>query len=319
VLLSGYGLVQVAWSYVFASILTASLALIVLRKASEASFWSPDFSKLRAIIKESVPFMFFGLFFLIYFKIDFIMLAAYKSETEVGTYAAAFRLIESLMFIPAAFMGAVFPGLSRLSIRGNNSVLDAANKTLRYMMMLGLPIGFGIAILAERIVFSLFGSAYANSVVPLQIIVWALVLIFINCICPVGLNSVNRQRLSVVVVGVGIIFNISLNLMLIPPFGAIGTSIATVATELFTTILFIYFFHRYIGELKLFTTFYRPLAAALVMSAALLVFSFLPLGALIPLGALVYLSALLLLGALGRGDYDLVLSLAQPRTARLRG
>jgi O-antigen/teichoic acid export membrane protein len=186
------------------------------------------------------------------------------------------------------------------------------------MMMLGLPIGFGIAILAERIVFFLFGSAYANSIVPLQIIVWALVLIFINCICPVGLNSVNRQRLSVVVVGFGIVFNITLNLILIPPYGAIGTSIATVATELFTTTLFVFFFHRYIGELKLFATFYRPLAAALVMSAGLLVLSFLPLGVLIPTGALIYLAALLLLGALGRGDYELAMSITRPRIAKFR-
>lgn len=316
VLLSGYGLVAVAWTYVFSVTLVTIVAFIVLRLVTDRLLARASFSMVRAMVRESIPFMFLGLFFVIYFKIDFVMLAAFKDEETVGSYAAAYRLMESLLFVPAAFMGAVYPTLSRIYVRGKDSVLQASRKTLRYMAMIGIPIGFGTTVLAERIIVFLFGEGYLESVLPLQVIIWAMVLIFLNCICPVGLNSVNRQKLSVVVTAVGVVVNIALNLVLIPPFGAVGTSIATTATEMVTTGLFLYFFARHIGHLRLLPDTVRPLLAGAVMAAALIGLSFLPLAALIVAGAMTYFACLILLGALVRTDLEFFRSLARPGVSR---
>lgn len=315
VLMTGHGLVALAWSYMIALIL-ATLPLYVLVRIQAGPVWArPDFRRMLSMARGSVPFMFYSLFFLIYFKIDFIMLAAMKGEEAVGTYAAAYRLMESLMFVPAAFTGAVFPTLSRLSAGGSASVLAASRKTLRYMAMLGLPIGFGTTVLAPRIVPFLFGDAYLGSVLPLQIIIWSIVLVFLNSICPAGLNSSDRQLANVLVTGTGILVNVAVNLVLIPSLGAVGTSIATVITELVTTVLFLYYFRRYIGSLGLFSRVYRPLAAALAMTLGLLLFNFLPLPVLIAGGAVFYLVSLILLRALRRSDLELATRLLRPAAA----
>lgn len=312
VLLTGYGLEAIAWMYVISIMFVAITSFAVMRLKVNSELLWPSLSAMLSMARQSLPFMVVGLFFIIYFKIDFIMLAWMKDETMVGSYAAAYRLMESLLFIPAAFMGAVYPTLSRLSSARRASLLDASSKTMRYMAMIGIPIGFGTTVLAEQIILFLFGEAYAESVLPLQIIIWALVLIFLNCICLVGLNSINLQKLGVLVTGAGIICNVTLNLILIPPYGAVGASSSTVATEVFTTILFLWLFKTKIGSIKLASVVYRPLLAALIMSAALLALPSPPLAVLILVGVIVYLACLVLLGGLKRTDLDLAISTIRP-------
>ncbi len=317
VLLGGHGLVALAWAYLAAYVLSIVLVYVLVRLRVGRVWARPNIRLMLSMARSSLPFMFYTLFFLIYFKIDFIMLAAMKGENAVGTYAVAYRLMESLMFVPAAFTGAVFPSLSRLSASGRAPVLAASRRTLRYMVMLGTPIGFGTTILAPRIIPFLFGDAYLDSVLLLQIIIWSIVMVFINGICPVALNSFDRQLISVLVTGAGIVVNVGANIILIPPLGAVGTSISTVATESVTTLLFLYFFRRHIGSLGVFSFLYRPVAASLVMVLALELLRGLPLAVLIVMGAAIYLLTLILSRALGRSDLGFLYSVVRP--ARERG
>lgn len=318
ILLSGHGLISLAWSYVALMVLMVLVSFVTLKLVVGNILSTPDVTSIPAMLRESIPFMLYGLFFVIYFKIDFIMLAWMKDEATVGSYAAAYRLMESLLFVPAAFMGAVYPTLSRISTSGREAVLSAAGKTLRYMAMIGIPFGVGTTVLAERLILFLFGSDYVESVLPLQIIIWAMVFIFINCICPVGLNSVNRQKLSVLVTGGGIIFNVALNLILIPPFGAIGTSSATVATEVLTTVIFFVLFSRHIGSLHIVSAVLRPLIASAAMAGMLIAFYFLPLWLLIIGAVMVYVLALIFFRAINRGDLDFFRSVMKPELSERR-
>lgn len=318
ILLSGHGLISLAWSYVALMVLMVLVSFVILKLVVGNILSTPDVTSIPAMVRESIPFMLYGLFFVIYFKIDFIMLAWMKDEAMVGSYAAAYRLMESLLFVPAAFMGAVYPTLSRISTSGREAVLSASGKTLRYMAMIGIPFGVGTTVLAERLILFLFGSEYVESVLPLQIIIWAMVLIFINCICPVGLNSVNRQKLSMLVTGGGIIFNVALNLILIPPFGATGTSSSTVATEVLTTVIFFVLFSRHIGSLNIVSAVLRPLIASAAMAGMLIAFYFLPLWLLIIGAVMVYVLALIFFRAINRGDLDFFRSVLKPELSERR-
>lgn len=312
VLLSGYGLTALAWSYVAAFTFAMILAFLVMRARLGPMRLRPHLSGLLRMARASVPFMFFGLFFVIYFKIDFIMLGAFRGDAETGTYAVAYRLMESLLFIPAALMGAVYPGLSRLFLGGRKPVLAAARNTFRYLAMIGIPLGFGTTVLAGRIVPFLFGETYTASVLPLQILIWAMTLIFLNCICPAGLNAVNRQHYTVLVTGAGVAVNIGLNLFLIPAYGASGASISTLVTEVVTTGSYLLLFSSHVGRLSPVRYSLRPIAASAAMALALSSLYFLPLGLLVMTGVAVYSGALIMLGALGRSDLELLAAATRP-------
>lgn len=65
-------------------------------------------------MKEGLPYLLFGLFSTIYYRINSVILAKMVSGDEVGWFGAGYRLFEIMNFIPSIISVAVYPALSRL-------------------------------------------------------------------------------------------------------------------------------------------------------------------------------------------------------------
>ena len=106
----------------------------------------------------------------------------------------------------------------------------------KYMAIVAVPIGIGTTLLAGQIITLIFGVAYGNSAIALQILIWATVFIFLEAAFLRLFETSNRQMIVTKITAVGVIENVTLDLLLIPRFSYVGTSIATAATE-FTVLL----------------------------------------------------------------------------------
>src|SRR4029078_4871827 len=62
----------------------------------------PNVAKLVARAKASLPYWAFGLFFMLYLWIDFVMLSLLTNDEVVGWYAGPTRLFQTLMLLPVA-------------------------------------------------------------------------------------------------------------------------------------------------------------------------------------------------------------------------
>ncbi|HWQ03455.1 MAG TPA: polysaccharide biosynthesis C-terminal domain-containing protein, partial [Candidatus Nitrosotenuis sp.] len=190
---------------------------------------------------------------------------------------------------------------------------NACRQSVRMLSLLGLPLAVGTTILAPRIVDWLYGAAYAQSAVYLQILIWAVALIFWNATLPAALNATGHERDSLVVVAAGLAFNIAGNVLLIPRWGALAAAWMTLFTEIVSTLLYLHFFGRRLFPPQFFFLLARPVVAAAVMAAAL---AWIPTGALSAhpglivtllglLGAALYAGVLLALGEIRRRDWQL--------------
>lgn len=103
-----------------------------------------------------------------------------KINEVVGWYNAAYRLIMILLFIPSIINITIFPVMSRFYVSSKDSLRFAYETYFRYMVMIGIPIGFGTTLLADRIILLIFGAEYENSIIALQILVWSSVFIFLS-------------------------------------------------------------------------------------------------------------------------------------------
>ncbi|HEB01441.1 MAG TPA: hypothetical protein ENI16_00395, partial [Candidatus Portnoybacteria bacterium] len=72
-----------------------------------------DFSFWKKLLKESYPLAIAAVLVMIYFKLDTIMLSLMKESAAVGIYGLAYKILESLIFFPAMFVGLVMPFLSK--------------------------------------------------------------------------------------------------------------------------------------------------------------------------------------------------------------
>jgi len=143
------------------------------------------------------------------------------------------------MFVPSIFTLAVYPVLSRMWGENTNSLTRSMQKSLDFILLVGIPISIGAFAFSKQIVELFYGlEGYEPSVLLLKIFSVGLLLVYIDMMLGSALLASDKQRfLSVVGFG-AILVNVAINYILIPYTqvrfgnGGIGSAIATLITEL---------------------------------------------------------------------------------------
>jgi PST family polysaccharide transporter len=187
-----------------------------------------DSSVAAKLVQEGWPLLLAAVAVTIYMKSDLMMLGLISGDEETGIYSAAARLSELWYFVPVAVTAATGPRLAALYGRGEFDRYVVATQRLMTALVAGSIVVLVLtALLAGPIIGMLYGDPYANAVPVLQIHAVSGPFVF------VGLGAsqtfVDRRMTRAVFLrsatGAGI--NVGLNLVLIPSYGAIGASIAT--------------------------------------------------------------------------------------------
>ncbi len=250
-----------------------------------------DFGFWKPVLKEAWPFGFTSLSGQLYTYVDTVMISLMQGTLVVGWYSAAYRLILTLLFVPTAVNIAIFPVMSRLYTSSKESLILLNERYFKYMLILGIPLGFGTTVLADKIILLIFGAEYTPSIIALQILIWTMVFTFIGASFVQLLQSINKQLILTKISFICLVFNVILNLILIPKYSYIGASVVTLITEiiLVSYTIFISFRLGYGIDIKKNTKiFFKVMGGALVMSAFLLYFSSINLFLLVIIAALIY-------------------------------
>ena len=312
----GFSVVGFASLYFLASIVVLVYSFAILRwKLSHPPFaWSPrklemDLTFWKQTIKEALPFGLSMIFSTIFIWIDTVMLSLMKGDAIVGWYNASYRMALVLLLIPAAFNAAIFPVMSRFYKTSQSSLRLAYEKYLKCMVMLGVPIGVGTTLLAQRFILLIFGAEYANSILTLQILVWYPVLVFVSSPFARLFESSNKQLIVTRIVGVCAALNVTLNLILIPKYSLIGASIATILTEfLLLTLCFVWGLRIGYGipKKELLSVIAKVSISSALMGIFIMQFHNLTLLALVPLAALLYFAVLYIIRGIDKDDINLL-------------
>jgi O-antigen/teichoic acid export membrane protein len=227
------GLDVVGFAYVY--LLTSIISLVFNLAVYIVKFFrfrtALDFRSWGSMLRESLPFGLAGLFVAIFSWVSSVMLLYLIGAEAVGWYNAPYRLIIILAIIPSVVNISLFPVMCRFHATSKNMFKFTQQRSFRYMTFLGLPIGVGTTLIADKIIYTIFGSAYANSVIALQILVWSSVLVFTSSSFSRSLSTSNMQLTVTKIMAVCAIENILLNLLLIPKFSYVGACLAAVAAE----------------------------------------------------------------------------------------
>ena len=277
-----------------------SLKFHVPKLEVDPKFWKPT-------LTEAWPFGLSGLFATVYVWIDTFLLSIMVGDAIVGIYSAAYRIITFLLFIPIIFNTVIFPLMSTFFISSKSSLKTTLNKYFKLMLIISIPMGVAITILSDKIILLIFGSNFTGSIIALQILIWATVLIFINSPFVQLMQAVNHQMTLTKIGAICMFENIILNLLLIPHFSYIAASFITVFTELTGLMIVFYVIHD-IGYSTLSSELKDTimiLAASLVMGLFIFYFRNLNLILVIIVATLLYLTILLLIKVINKEEINL--------------
>jgi len=226
---------------------------------------------ITSFLKMAWPFAITAILVKIYTYTDRFLLLALIGQSSVGWYVVAHKFTYALEFIPSSFAASIYPAMSVFFVSSKENLAKTFEKAMYYLMVLALPISFGIFVLADKIITSLTGPAYVTSVLPLRILISGLIVIFLNF--PVGafLNACNKQIINTINMAIAVVINVIINVILIKEYTIVGTAIAALTSGFVLFALGL----RYVGKIihynKIFLlkTLLKTLISAFIMAVVL--------------------------------------------------
>jgi O-antigen/teichoic acid export membrane protein len=163
-------------------------------------------------------------------RLDFLMLERMTDLTQVGLYAAAYRVTNTFETLPLLVMASIYPLLSRFA-QDPSRLRRVYWESSRYLTVFGLGAGVVVTWLAPLVIRVLFGAEYAPATPALRILIWSSAAVCALLTSTNLLISLRRERALLGMYAVAVGVNFALNLALIPRFGVAGAAGATVAAH----------------------------------------------------------------------------------------
>ena len=204
--------------------------------ALSAKSWVPsklsfDRNKLKPIFVEAIPLGISGILITAYFRLGTLILGWLGGYQAVGEYAVAYRITESFLILAVAIASSVYPIFSKIVESGDFQRLkQVLIKVYGSSLLLGAIFAICITIFAAQIL-NLISPEYKGSISPLILLSWASVLMFANMQSAAAIQGLGRFKLVTLIASFNLTLNVSLNLYLIPLWGATGVALATLLTE----------------------------------------------------------------------------------------
>ncbi len=265
------GFTAIVLSILAAMVFNFFTILFLVRKYSALRLQF-DFAYWKKFLKESAPLGLSAIVIFIYFKIDTILLSVIKTNTEVGIYNAAYKVIENVSYIPAMIVGLVFPMFSLHIFSDKKRFSHLADETLKVFFILIVPIVIGTLFLSEGIINLIGGAAFIQAANTLRILSVALAFIFFGGLFNNILIASNHQRkLLLVLIGCAI-FNVVANLLFIPTYSYTAAAIISALTEFFVALGGLILIIKYVDYIPRINKFINILISGLFMAIFLCIF-----------------------------------------------
>ena len=231
------GIYGISISYILANVIALIYAYHVLRKNITIPKFEFDKDFCKKITLVAIPFAINGLLFSVYYSIDMVMLTNLVGNTSTGIYNATYKLISVLTLFYSVYTAVIFPVMSKLYQNDEKLLLISFEKSIKYLMIIIIPIAISTGLYSLDIIQFIYGHEYDAASSVLSILIWTVCLLFISGAGNTLLNASHKEISVTKIYLMAAIFNIILNIIMIPIFSYNGAAITTVLSDLLIVIL----------------------------------------------------------------------------------
>ncbi len=238
------------WCQTVAYLITIAVALfIVLRKANLRRLtWNWPF--FVVIIKKSLPYALVTFLMACYYRIDSVMLERMLPDgngaVQSGVYASAFRLMDTLAMIAYLFSVILLPLFSKM-LKQREDVVPVVRTSFSLLTLFSVSAVVILYFYREPVIRMFYPDIAESSVAVFRLIIFGLIPIAMTYLFGTLLTANGSMKVLNLIAVVGIVINVTVNLLLIPRMQACGSAVASFCTQFVVSALQFVLAMRIIG------------------------------------------------------------------------
>ncbi len=203
------------------------------------------------IIHHSFPMGVSNIIMFLLLGIDVFLLKRYYGDTTVAFYSIAIKLITILSIVILSITINCAPKISEYHIMNNKKLLqDLCRKTARITLGINLIVAIVMLVFLDTIL-SMFGSEYTSMKSTFYILIISQLVTSALGVVPIYLNMTGRSKVYQNILFCTLVFNLLMNLYLIPILSTIGAAITFSCSVILWNILVVLYVYKK-DKIKLF-------------------------------------------------------------------
>jgi len=227
--------------------------------------------QILPFLREAAPVAIVASIGIIYARLGLLLLSKLDGERAVAVYNLALTIVELTFIVPGAVATAFYPLLTRQLALDREDAQRSFDLLLRLSVLGSVPIALVLGLGGTDLITFIFGDAYAESGDVMLVLAASVVLNFFNYLAWYALLAARREGRRIPAIVAGLVLNVVLCVILIPPHGALGAGIALVVCDAVMVVWVMFVVHRQVVAVHGGRLVRRALpAAAVVAGLALL-------------------------------------------------
>jgi O-antigen/teichoic acid export membrane protein len=229
--LADAGMVAFALAFVVAACATAGLQVVLALRVGPINLRGVG-PLLRPLATVGLPLAGSGLLILAYARIDQVLVFELAGSEDAGLYAAAYRVMEQSHFLPLAVTTTLLPLLSSAYPADPERARALLQRAGDYLTIAALPLFAFTLAASEPLIRVLFGEPFTPAAPALPVLMAAFVFVCLGYLTGNMVVVLGLQRRFLVYATAGLVFNVALNVALVPEHGFLAAAWVTLGTEL---------------------------------------------------------------------------------------
>jgi O-antigen/teichoic acid export membrane protein len=236
-IINGFPLIYALAAFSVSGLVGAGTAIILVKRQIKSIRILTDKTYWKEMLFETLPLTISIILNLVYFRIDSLILPFYRQIEEVGHYNVAYKIFDTILVLPNYFANSLYPILLEKYNQSTSSFVKIIKKSALILAAIALLGSLTTYFLAPVAVQILLNQSSDQTILYLRILSSGLLFFFLSSIATWSLIIINKQKYLSYIYGGTMIVNISLNIILIPSYGALASAYITIATEAIVLIL----------------------------------------------------------------------------------
>jgi O-antigen/teichoic acid export membrane protein len=233
---AGGGIVAFAAVFLAVAAVTSALQTVLALRATPLTF-KHVLGCARKLLSVGVPLGIGGLLTLAYVRIDQLLVYEFAGQRQAGLYAAVYRILDQAQFVPISVATTLLPLLSAAHPGDPERLRRLLQAGLDVLAVASLPALAFTIVAAEPVMRLLYGADFAAAAPALPVLMGAFVLTCFGYLFGSMIVVLDLQLRLVAYSALALVFNLALNVLLVPSYGFLAAAWTTLATQVLVLVM----------------------------------------------------------------------------------